>query len=93
LVDSVCVGEEECLVGDVNGDGKTDLLAIDRAQRQVSVALSTGTGIAPPRVWLTGLCGPGDLCRLGDVDGDRRVDLVSFTRNPTADVSVARSVP
>ena len=64
------------LSGDVNGDGRADLVAINAAD--IWVALSTGTAIAAPTQWspvaLQGTV--GNL--LGDVNGDGRADIVAI---------------
>jgi GH25 family lysozyme M1 (1,4-beta-N-acetylmuramidase) len=81
-------GEEPAanLSGDVNGDGRADLVAINDAD--IWVSLSTGTAFDTPTQWSpVALHGTvGDL--LGDVNGDRRADLVAIN---DADIWVALS--
>jgi len=81
-------GEEPVanLSGDVNGDGRADLVAINDAD--ISVALSTGTAFAAPTQWsAVALKGTvGNL--LGDVNSDGRADLVAIN---DADIRVALS--
>ncbi|MFG1928422.1 FG-GAP repeat domain-containing protein [Cryptosporangium sp. NPDC048952] len=77
-------------VGDVNGDGKADVVAFGRGV--VSVALSTGRSFARTsapwaRSWAEGEAVPG----VGDFDGDGKDDIAAFTRGGLADVFVARS--
>ena len=64
------------LSGDVNGDGRADLVAINDAD--IWVTLSTGTAFAAPTQWsAVALQGTvGNL--LGDVNGDSRADLVAI---------------
>jgi RHS repeat-associated protein len=78
----------EFLPADVNGDGRTDLVAVhigDEAKTQIETALSTGDGrfsIAPTRLvnidW-------GDANRWfpGDANGDGRADLMLVERIDT----------
>jgi GH25 family lysozyme M1 (1,4-beta-N-acetylmuramidase) len=70
-------GEEPVakLSGDVNGDGRADLVAVNDAD--IWVTLSTGTAFATPTQWsAVALQGTvGNL--IGDVSGDGRGDLVA----------------
>jgi len=72
-------------VGDVNGDGRDDIVAF--GSHQVMVALGTATGtFSTPAAGLTGYfvstVGWNDstkwLRRIGDVNGDGRADIVAF---------------
>ena len=74
------------LSGDVNGDGRADLVAINDAG--ISVTLSTGTAPGTRTQWsAVALQGTvGNL--LGDVNGDSRADLVAIN---DADIWVALS--
>jgi hypothetical protein len=81
-------------VGDVNGDGRADIIAFGNNATYVS--LSTGTRFGPPQVWLRGLgvtaggwSSQNQFPRLvADVDGDGRADVVAFGNKATY---VARS--
>ena len=80
-------------VGDVNGDGKADVIAFDQGgARAVTVALSTGRSfrLAPNR-WLASFVRAAAVPGVGDFDGDGKDDIAAFTRGGTADVYVALS--
>lgn len=76
------------LLGDVNGDGKADIVAF--GQNAVWVALSNGKGFDKPRIALENqFTYLGDNYKdndtyprnLGDVNGDGKADIVSFGEN------------
>lgn len=78
------------LLGDVNGDGMSDIIGFSGGP--VTVALSTGESFAAPAVWLDGAFTEGrggwrvdSHPRLvGDVNGDGLADIVGFSANPVA---------
>ncbi len=83
--DSFCYGEEVCLVGDFNGDGKDDIAALvgnaktGEGQDDVWVALSTGTSFGTSSLW-QGLfpCDSAERCMVGDFNGDGKDDLLTI---------------
>ncbi len=85
--DWMSYGNEVPAVGDMDGDGKDDIITFVRdtatgaAQGDVWVALSTGTGFGTPYL-AHGWFNPGQgVPKVADVDGNRRADLVSFVRD------------
>ncbi|MCG5471697.1 VCBS repeat-containing protein [Micromonospora sp. LAH09] len=85
---------EVAAVGDVNGDGRDDIVAFTHdTSGDVYVALSTGTGFGPGLKWHEYFSIAGEYPALGDVNGDGRDDIITFTQGPVAasDVIVALS--
>jgi hypothetical protein len=84
-VDSLPFGNP--MLGDVNGDGKADLV-FERPQgsgpevrNQILVSRSTGTNFLAPEVWSENACPQKDGCviyALADVNGDGNADLIAF---------------
>jgi hypothetical protein len=67
------------LTGDVNGDGRSDLVygrIVSSSQVVWYVRRSNGTGFGTWEVWSSDAGDAGDIFRLGDVNGDGRDDLV-----------------
>jgi hypothetical protein len=72
-----CLRGERCALGDLNNDGRADLIAFDAAG-DVWTALSTGSAFGPRRLARAGWCPPGADCQVADVDGDGRADVARF---------------
>lgn len=85
-------GGEFPALGDVNGDGRDDLITFTRGDTgDVYVALSTGEGFGPGIKWHEWFSVGGEQPRVGDFNGDGRDDIATFTTNAAADVYVALS--
>ncbi|MCP2243377.1 RHS repeat-associated core domain-containing protein [Lentzea aerocolonigenes] len=76
-------------VGDVDGDGKDDILSFTNGQ--VTAASSSGTAFGTSRQWHANFAPGDDLPGVGDFTGDGKFDVVSFTRGDAADAFVATS--
>jgi ELWxxDGT repeat protein len=84
--------DETIVVGDYDGDGRDDIATwLGTTTRQAYVALSTGAGMMPERVWSSSIgFAASDVLQSGDVDGDGKDDLILFARTAHS-VWVARS--
>lgn len=91
--DRFAVDNEFPAVGDVNGDGRADIVTFTRnGNGQVYTALSDGTSFVQDGwLWSSGSVLAGEVAAIADANGDGRDDVVTFTRGTTADVFVSKS--
>jgi hypothetical protein len=75
-------------LGDVDGDGKSDLIGREPSTSEIQVALSTGSTFLTPQGWLS--WNPLSDYNLADVDGDGKADLIGRSLLST-EISVALS--
>ena len=74
--------------GDVNADGRDDVVVFDRTTGSVYVTRSAGSSFTGNTQWHASFGGAGDKLVVGDVTGDNRADIVQFVPGAT-DVYVA----
>jgi hypothetical protein len=74
-----CRSTETCAAGDVNGDGREDIIAFTRGTaKDVWVSLSNGSIFGGPQKWSDFFCRTGEICKVAHVNDDAYADLVVF---------------
>jgi hypothetical protein len=76
----VGMGPRSVAVGDLNGDGKADLIAVNSTDNTISVLLSNGDGTFRPAVTYTVGSQPNDVA-IADFNGDGKPDLAVTSVN------------
>lgn len=71
----------DVLSGDVNNDGKDDLILRNRSNTQVLVATSTGIKYNTPKLWLSPWVSSGYQIMAADLNGDHKVDLIGKNKS------------
>ncbi|GAA1405154.1 hypothetical protein GCM10009662_34880 [Catellatospora coxensis] len=91
--DLFAVGAEQPRVGDVNGDGKDDIVTFTcNADADVYAAVSNGSAFVGTTVkWNDFFCTAGEFPFLGDFNGDGKDDIIVFTKGSLNDVYVGLS--
>ena len=74
-------------LGDVNGDGKLDIITANSGSDSTSVLLGNGNGTFQPKVDFTTGSGPFSVT-LGDVNADGRLDIVTANLGGSGSASV-----
>ena len=79
-------------VGDVNGDGRDDIIVFTRGTLgDVYVALSTGTSFGASVKWHDFFALGNEVPGVGDFNADGKADIVVFNQGSLGDVYVATS--
>jgi hypothetical protein len=83
-----------CSLGDVDGNGRPDLVIADHAVARVHVVRNGHTSVE--QRWHANLCGDGHVCMAADFNGDGLDDVVDFARSAASatvgDVFVQTSI-
>jgi hypothetical protein len=78
-----------CLVGDIDANGKSDLIRIGQLSRGIpDVMRDIGSSMPDWELaWHKDICGKSRRCAIGDVNGDSRADVVSFGKDGSVEVA------
>ena len=64
-------------LGDVNGDGRLDIVTANFSSNNVGVLLGNNSGFAPSMMYATGSGSMPARIALADLNGDRRLDIIT----------------
>ncbi len=81
-------GTKAMLAGDVNGDGKTDLIAVNTGSSWVM--LSNGSGFRAPHQWSNIVFNGTGTMLAGDLNGDGKTDLIAVNYNSFTNTGSSR---
>ena len=81
---------DDVALGDVNGDGRLDIVAVNTATRGVEILLGQASSFGPVVTYSTGSSSPQGVT-LGDVTGDGRLDIVTANSSRTVGVLPGRA--
>ncbi len=87
--DNLAPDANRAAVGDIDGDGKDDVVSFSNGQ--VNAAISTGSAFGAARQWNANFAPGDELPGIGDFTGDGKFDIVTFTRGSTGKVYVGAS--
>lgn len=79
---TLSAGSDITKLGDFNGDGKLDLVALDATANRISIALGNGNGTFRAATSISVASGTTDF-ELGDLNGDGLDDLVTVNSSTT----------
>ncbi|WP_425551891.1 FG-GAP-like repeat-containing protein [Fodinicola feengrottensis] len=81
VASGVAPGTAVPLTGDVDGDGRTDIIWFVRGgSPKVYVQLSNGSTFGAPQLWHSFFALDSEIPLVGDFNGDGRADIATFTR-------------
>lgn len=80
----VSYGPGQLTVGDVNGDGKPDVVVTEPDGNSIGVLLNNGGALGVPQYFAVG--GTPAAVAVGDVSGDGKLDVVTANANGTVSV-------
>jgi hypothetical protein len=88
----VASGPQGLAVGDINGDGKPDIIVGETGIFNVAVFLGVGDGSLTNAAYFNATQPAWDVA-LGDVNGDGKVDVIAATNRGTTNTSFATILP